>query len=130
MISAMPPSAPDDVEMIEHPGYWEARYLGVYTAPHYKKQMLLSVRECEKKGRRLLLVDIRGLAQFTPTTQERYEFGKYGAEISKNLERVSVIGTADQIDTEQFATMVARNRGLKVRAFTDPKAAVAWLRKG
>ena len=118
-----------DVEMIERKGYWEARYLGAYTMARYKKQMDQSVRACEEKKATRLLVDIRPLTGFTPSTQERYEFGKYGASISKNLDRVSVVGTAEQIDPEQFATMVARNRGLQVRAFTDPKAAVEWLLK-
>jgi hypothetical protein len=124
------PDQVDGVEMVKHKGYWEARYLGAYAFARYKKQMEVSVRACEEKKGSLLLVDIRALANFTPTTQERYEFGKYGAEIAKKLERVSVVGTADQIDPEQFATMVARNRGLQVRVFTDPKAAVAWLLKG
>jgi len=122
--------APHDVEMVEHLGYWEARYLGSYTMARYKKQMEVSVQACIDKKATLLLVDIRSLAGFTPSTQERYEFGRYGAQISRDLDRVSVLGHADQIDTEQFATMVARNRGLKVRAFTDPKAAVAWLLNG
>jgi len=120
----------NDVEMIERKGYWEARYLGAYDKARYKKQMERSVRACvEKKGTHLL-VDIRPLTGFTPSTQDRYEFGRYGAEIAKKLTRVSVIGTAEQIDPEQFATMVARNRGLQVRAFSDPKAAVEWLLGG
>ena len=123
----MAEAVPGDVEMVEHQGYREARYLGAYTMARYKKQMEISVRACEEKKATHLLVDIRALTGFTPTTQERYEFGRYGAEISKKLARVSVVGTADQIDPEQFATMVARNRGLQVRAFTDPKAAVDWL---
>jgi hypothetical protein len=120
---------PTDVEMIERKGYWEARYLGAYAKARYMKQMEQSVRVCEENKATRLLVDIRPLTGFTPTTQERYEFGKHGASISRNLDRVSVIGTAEQIDPEQFATMVARNRGLQVRAFTDPKAAVDWLLK-
>jgi hypothetical protein len=121
---------PTDVEMIERKGYWEARYLGAYDKARYKKQMEMSVRACEEKKATLLLVDIRPLIGFTPSTQERYEFGRYGAEIARKLSRVSVIGTAEQIDPEQFATMVARNRGLQVRAFTDPKTAVEWLLSG
>ena len=121
---------PGDVEMIERKRYWIARYLGAYTKARYKKQMEESVRACLEKKSKLLLVDLRDLTGFTPTTQERYEFGKYGAQIARELHRVSVVGTAEQIDPEQFATMVARNRGLAVRAFTDAKAAVEWLLNG
>jgi hypothetical protein len=124
------PAQEDGVEMVRHKGYWEARYLGAYAFARYKKQMEISVRACEEQDGVLLLVDIRSLQDFKPSTQERYEFGKYGAEISKKLERVSVVGEAVQLDPEQFATMVARNRGLKVRAFTDRNAAVEWLLNG
>jgi hypothetical protein len=129
MISTMTPSAPDDVEMVAHKGYWEARYLGAYSIARYKKQMEYSVGFCEQKGGSLLLVDIRTLAGYAPSVQERYELGRYGAEISKKLARVAALGTADQI-TDSFASLVARNRGLKVRSFSDRKAAVAWLLKG
>jgi hypothetical protein len=121
---------PSDVEMVERKGYWEARYLGSWTMARYKKQMEISVRTCEENKATLLLVDIRSLAGFMPSTQERYELGRYGAQISKGLDRVSILGLSDQIDPEQFATMVARNRGLAVRAFTDAKAAAQWLLKG
>jgi len=121
---------PDDLQMVQREGYWEARYLGAYEKARYKNQMARSVRACEEHQGTHLLVDIRALTGLTTTTQERYEFGRYGAEIAKGHNRVSVVGTADQIDPEQFATMVARNRGLQVRAFTDAKAAVEWLLKG
>jgi len=121
---------PGDVEMVERKGYWEARYLGSWTMARYKKQMEISVSACKENQATLLLVDIRSLAGFAPSTQERYELGRYGAQISKGLDRVSIIGMADQIDPEQFATMVARNRGLAVRAFTDATAAVEWLLNG
>ena len=126
----MTPAIPDDVEMVRHRGYREARYLGAYALVRYKKQMELSVRACEEKGAKLLLVDIRSLTGFNPTIQERFEFGRYGAEISGKLDRVSVLGTSEQIPPEAFATLVARNRGLKIRAFIDRKAAVEWLLNG
>jgi len=124
------PAEEDGVEMVRHKGYWEARYLGAYAFARYKKQMEKSVRACEEKNGTLLLVDIRGITDFKPSTQERYEFGKYGAEISRNLERVSVLLSEQQVDPDSLSSLVARNRGLKVRAFTDRKAAIEWLLNG
>jgi hypothetical protein len=123
-------SMPGDLEMIERRGYWEARYLGTYAAARYKKLMAASVRACEENRGSLLLVDIRALQDFTPTTHERFEFGRYGAEISRNLARVSILASAEQLNPDAFSTLVAQNRGLRIRAFTDPKAAVEWLLKG
>jgi len=119
-----------DVEILEHDGYFEARYLGSYSLERYKTQMERSVRACEEKKIRLLLVDIRDLENYAPTTRERFEIGRYGAEISRNLDRVAALGTPDQIEPDPFASLVARNRGLMVRGFTDPKAALEWLLKG
>lgn len=126
----MAPSIPDDVEMVRHKGYWEARYLGAYGIARYKKQMELSVRACQEEGSALLLVDIRALTGFAPALQELYELGRYGAEISTKLDRVSVVGTAEQISPDRFASLVAQNRGLRIRSFTDRKAAVGWLLNG
>jgi hypothetical protein len=60
-------SGSGDVEMVEHQGYWEAvsrRYDGPL-----QEQRSLRARLREKKATHLL-VDIRALTGFTPTTQE------------------------------------------------------------
>jgi len=49
--------------------------------------------------------------------------------VSRDLVKVAVLGKREQIGSESFASMVARNRGLNVQAFVDRAEAVAWLLK-
>src|SRR5262245_44528137 len=122
-------SDPRSVEILEHDGFIEARYLGPYSLDRCQNQMKISVRACKEKGATVLLLDIRALTKFSPTTQERFELGKYAAEIGKNFARVAVLVTPEQMDPDKFATLVARNRGLQVRAFIDEQLALKWLLK-
>jgi hypothetical protein len=117
------------VEIHEREAYVEARYLGSYSLETYKKQMELSVRACLERKQRLLLVDITDLAGFAPTTAERHQLGVTGAELSRDLAKVAALGTPEQIEPEPLAALVARNRGLRIEAFTDGKKALEWLLK-
>ena len=117
---------PQDVELIAREGYLEARYLGAYSFERYVRQMDVSVAACGERGHTLLLVDITNLEGYAPTLVERYRIGEHGASISGKLSRVAAFGTPVQIP-ESFASLVASNRGLMIRAFTDRAAAVAFL---
>jgi hypothetical protein len=122
-------SIPQDtlVENHERDGYMESHYLGTYSVARYIKQMDLSVGACIERNLKLLLVDIRGLQDYQPTTTERYQIGMHGASISRGLDKVAALGTPQQITPDQFASVVAQNRGLRIRGFTDPAQAVQWL---
>lgn len=116
-----------DVELTEHGEYLEARYLGAYSLGKFKKQMEESIRACPERKKRLLLVDLRGLSGFNPKTFERHQMGALGAELSRGLAKVVIVGTPEQLDPELYAIRVARNRGLTIRGFVDREEAVRWL---
>ena len=117
----------DDVVMLQHEGYVEARYLGTYSFEGYKSRMEVSVRSCLERKHTLLLVDITDLIDYHPSVAELHKIGVYGAELSRDLRKVAVIAERKQVGEEPFASMVARNRGLRIRVFLDRAQAVAWL---
>lgn len=117
------------VEIHLRDGFVEAFFTGPYTLVRFKHNILESVRACEQGRVKLLLIDLLGADGIAASTQERFEIGRYGAEVAAKLGKVAVFGRAEQFDPETFAILVARNRGLKVQAFTDRKAAVEWLLK-
>lgn len=114
------------VEILKRQDYVEAWYRGAYSLDRYKKQMAESVRACRDAGRAMLLVDITELEGYNPTTLERFDIGKYGAEISRGLSKVAVVVLPGQVP-ENFASLVAQNRGLAIRPFTDRVEALGWL---
>lgn len=117
------------IEFAERDAFVEARYLGSYTLDTYKEQMRASVEGCLERKRTRLLVDITALEGYRPTAGERHAIGVYGAALSRPLDKVAALGTKDQIEPDPLATMVARNRGLQLQAFTDRTEAIAWLLK-
>jgi len=116
----------DDVDFILREGYLEAIHRGTYSEYPYKKFITGSIQACKDQGVDLLFVDISTLAEFHPTSTQRYEMGTLASQLGKGLSRLAIYGTPEQIE-EQFGTLVARNRGLDIQAFTDRNEALRWL---
>ena len=114
------------VELLPRDGYFEACHRGTYSPGPYKEFVAESIRSCLNRQRDRLLVDISGLRNFNPTATQRYEMGDLASRLRGGLTRVAIFGTPGQIEA-QFGTVVARNRGLDVRAFTDRDEALRWL---
>ena len=116
----------DGVEFIAGDGYVEARHSGTYEPQSYKKFIAGSFQACKDHVLRLLLVDISAIRNFNPTATQRYEMGSLGSQLGREVDRVAIVGTVEQIE-QQFGTLVARNRGLNIQAFTDREQALRWL---
>jgi hypothetical protein len=117
----------DDLEILKHDGYMEARFLGSYSIRCYLSQMERSAEACLAAGLRRLLVDFTDLDGYRPTTADRHKIGVQGAALSRDLSKVAVLMSTRQDDPDRFITRVARNRGLTVQAFVDRAQAVEWL---
>lgn len=116
----------NDVEFIPREGYLEAIHRGTWSEHPYKKFIAGSIQGCKEQGLELLFVDISGLSGFNPTATQRYEMGTLASQLGKRLTRIAILGTPEQIEG-QFGTLVARNRGLNIQAFTDRSEALRWL---
>lgn len=122
-------TAQNDIQMFQREGYFEVQHLGTYVEHPYKKFIELTIQTCLERGYKLLLVDISKISGFNPSAGQRYEMGELAARLGRSLKRVAVFGTADQLG-DRFGTLVARNRGLNVQAFTDREQGLTWLLKG
>jgi hypothetical protein len=131
VVADLPPSHPPDnaVELIARESFVEARHRGTYSQASYMEFISRSIRACVERGLTLLLVDISELADFHPTMTQRYEMGSLGSTAGVGLNRVAVFLTSEQLE-DGFASLVARNRGLDVRTFTDRDEALRWLLQG
>ena len=89
---------------------------------------------CIASGSSLLLVDCRQV-DGEPTFSERFEFGKFVAEVNiaavhdgrTQLVKFALLGSYPLIDPGRIGEVVAVNRGASVRVTTDPEEAVTWL---
>jgi hypothetical protein len=121
-------SGPENVTLPEREGYLEARVGGTYALERLKQQATAIFRACKERGFRRLLFDVSSMRAFESMgTLERFELGAHAVRVGRNQITVAVLGTKGQFDDEGFGAQVARNRGMRVQMFTDPKAAVTWL---
>ena len=116
-----------DVKVVVHQDYVEVRYLGSFRLVLFKQQMEQSAKACLEHKCCRLLVNITELSGYSPITAERHQIGSLGAQLTRDKLKVAVLGTKDQITTDQFTTQVARNRGGVVQTFVDRDEALAWL---
>jgi hypothetical protein len=123
----MTKTPPPDVEIVEQGEFVEVRYLGDFALARFKRQMEQSAKACLDRKLCRLLVNLTALAGYSPVTFERHQIGALGAELSRNSFKVAVLGTKDQITSDQFTAQVARNRGATVQTFVDRGEALTWL---
>ena len=115
----------EDIEFTEGKEFLEARFLRTLSLEHHKGQILASVQAARERKLTRLLVDLREMSGYTPSTTDRFEIGNFGAEVSGGF-RVAVVLTTLQA-RDPFPVLVARNRGLEIEAFGDREEALEWL---
>lgn len=73
------------------------------------------------------LVDLRAVSG-PITFMDRYLVGEQTGRFLSGL-TVAALMTEEQADPERIGQKVAQNRGARVKVFTDPAEAEAWLKK-
>src|SRR5215470_8657718 len=106
----------DHLEILEGKGYLEARVSGPYVLDRFKDAMMKAVVATKEKRVKCLLLDVRGLIG-TPSTMDRHELGTSGVTNKVDF-KVAALVTPEQ-SKDNFASTVARNRGVNVQTFTD-----------
>ena len=114
----------ESIQILEGKGYLEVLISGPYSLDRFKSHMLTAVRTTKEKRLKCLLLDVRALVG-APSTMERHELGRSGVEQKVDF-RVAALVTPEQAK-DNFASTVARNRGVNVRTFTDRAKALEWL---
>ena len=82
--------------------------------------------ECVRANTRNLLIDFTQV-QISASTLDRFEMGQSAVVFVKHGIKIAAVAQPHHMDQERFAELVARNRGVNVRAFTDIQAAEEWL---
>lgn len=108
-------------------GWLVARVDGPYHFAQLKAlipQLGTAVREA---GARALLIDMTGIAPARMGISDRFELA-VGLTQHVSQIPVAVVAPGALVDPRRFGELVARNRGLAVRVFTEIPSAEAWLR--
>lgn len=114
------------LKILKKPNYLIAKFTGADNLEEVSQQFdLLTIRCLEAKKNRLLIdvSAIRTVAEFS----ERYRAGERAVVFAHNAIRIAMVGTRRQVDPKLLGELVARNRGVDGRVFTDLAAAKQWL---
>lgn len=114
------------LQIEEKPDYLEARFTGAGAAEETWRQFDEIAERCKRANKNKLLLDFTE-ASGEVSLADRYFLGDKAQILSRRRLKVATVATRRQIDPQKFAELVARNRGVDLRAFTNVEDAEEWL---
>src|SRR5262249_38693255 len=116
------------VQFEQMPGYLAARFIGEGTPEECIQQFELIAEDCGRTNNNKLLLDGTGAYGHTPLA-ERYFIGERAKIFVRYRLKVVSVTRPEQQDSKLFIELVARNRRVNFRVFSDAQSAVEWLLK-
>ena len=113
-------------------GYLQISCQGVYETDSFISVFKNALLLTEERSYKYLLLDVREITGNPPSTFDRYEIGSQVADIQRSLNtysRIAVVGNEPMIDPQRFGEIVALNRGVQGKVFTDLDQAIVWIKK-
>jgi|SRR5262249_37770430 len=109
----------------EMPDYLAVRFIGV--TREVCEQFELIAEHCDRASKNKLLLDCTD-THGDLSLVERFWLGDRAETFMfHHLIKVAVVGRPEQLDRKKFGEMVARNRRVNARVFTNVQAAEKWL---
>ena len=117
-----------NVDITRNDTYIYVKFTGDYEFKEVTPLESRVLQACKENKCSYVLFDTTEL-NMKLSTLDRYEIGKY---LSTNLrlpevQRIASVGLPEHIDG--FSSIVAENRGVQFKAFTDKDTALDWLFK-
>jgi hypothetical protein len=81
---------------------------------------------CRKEKKSRLLIDVTAV-KAAPTFSDRYRAGERAVVFAQFGIKLAMVGMAELIDPRRLGELVAQNRGVNGRVFTDLDEARKWL---
>jgi hypothetical protein len=117
------------IQMEQMPGYHVARFIGAALPDEGPRQFESIAEHCKLTNNHKLLIDATGFEVIKPYLTDAFFVGERYGIFARYGIKVAIVCGPKLIDPAKFAALVAQNRGIKVEAFTDVRAAEEWLLK-
>jgi len=121
-----------EVQIAEMPGYFEARFIGEGTIEDVWRQFEFIAEHCNRANKNKLLLNFTEAhkAHEELSLADRFDLSDR-SQIFAHYKIIKVAGvdSLERHDPQKFGELVARNRGVNARAFTDAQSAEEWLLK-
>ena len=102
------------------------RFTGLWAIPRSSPAAPVILAACRERHQDRALIDFTGVENRRVSLIERFRLGISALSLVE-LRKVAVAGRPDLLDRQRFGEMVARNRGINIRAFTTLHEATQWL---
>jgi hypothetical protein len=106
--------------------YLVANFSGTGSVDEMSQRFAALAEQCRVSKKKRWLINVSAL-QTAPTFSERYRTGERAAVFASQGIKIALVGTPDQLDPGRLGELVARNRGVEGRVFTNLAAAKKWL---
>jgi len=111
------------------PDHLIARFGGQGQAEEIPLQFQAIVEQCNQAGLRRALIDISAV-QVKLTFMDRVRMAENGVIFARSGIRLAFVGLPEQAHPERIGELMAQNRGVDVKIFTDIQVAEDWLLHG
>jgi len=115
------------LQMEQMPGYLAARITGAGDEEEAERQFDLIAEHCKRTKNKRLLIDGTGVKTHFSIVDRYYLAKKLWEGFALDRVKIAAVNTEEQIDPQRFGELVAHNRNLNLRGFTDFQAAEKWL---
>jgi len=114
------------LQIEEMSGYLAARFIGEGAPGKAHQQFAFIAEHCKRANYKRLLIDFTA-RQVKVNIADRFSFGEKSQVFARDNIKVAILARPDQFEPSRFGELVARNRGVNLRGFTDVQAAEKWL---
>ena len=119
------------LQIEEMSGYLAARFAGEGVADEVLQQFALIAEHCKRTNNKRLLIDVTAAHNKNSvggvSSLVRFNFAEKSQAFAGHTIKVAVVARSEHLDTQRFGELVARNRGVNLRGFTDLQTAEEWL---
>jgi hypothetical protein len=117
------------LQIEEMPDYLVARFNGAGKAEEVWRQYKLIAERCNRANKNKLLLDFTE-AYVEASLADKYILGEQAQIFARyDVIKSAAVARPEQVDPERFGEMVARNRLVNARVFTNAEDALEWLLK-
>jgi hypothetical protein len=109
----------------EMPDYLAVKFIGATREVSEQFEVIAECCDCASKNK--LLLDFTDTHGEFPLAERFWLGAKAETFLFHNLIKVAVVGRPEQLDWQKFGEIVAQNRWVNARVFTNVRAAKRWL---
>jgi hypothetical protein len=115
------------LQIEEMPEYLAANFTGAGTAEEVWQRYKLIAERCNRANKNKLLLDFTE-AYIEASLADKYILGEQAQIFARyKVIKSAAVARPEQVDPERFGEMVARNRLVNARVFTNAEDALEWL---